>query len=118
MEYIGFVFGIFGLMAYLSMGSLKNRVARLERELQSLQGNGYSLERASLAESLKAWIGKPVQFTFREDEQDVDCVMAGKKTGPVVLLDTDGEWMLVEIQKGKQKKQKLLRVSSVRGVSN
>ncbi len=118
MEYVGLVFGIFGLMAYLSVSSLKNRVSRLERELQAMQGNNYSLERASLAESLKSRIGEPVLLTFREDEQDIDCMMLGRKTGAITLLDTDGEWALISIEKGKEKKQKLIRVTSVRGVSN
>ena len=45
-------------------------------------------------------------------------MMLGRKTGAITLLDTDGEWALISIEKGKEKKQKLIRVSSVRGVSN
>ena len=92
MEYVGLVFGIFGLMAYLSVSSLKNRVSRLERELQAMQGNNYSLERASLAESLKSRIGEPILLTFREDEQDIDCMMLGRKTGAITLLDSGGDF--------------------------
>ena len=33
MEVLGFIFGIFGLMAYLESSSLKKRVDELEREL-------------------------------------------------------------------------------------
>ena len=32
MEYLGFIFGIFGFMAYLQLSSLKKRVGALEEE--------------------------------------------------------------------------------------
>ena len=38
MEVIGFVFGIFGLMAYLQVSSLKSRIDELERELTGMKG--------------------------------------------------------------------------------
>jgi outer membrane protein len=37
MEYIGIVFGIFGLVAYVELSSLKKRVAALEKELAGIQ---------------------------------------------------------------------------------
>ena len=43
MEYIGFVFGIFGLMAYLQVSGLKNRVVTLERELAKMQGTSFTM---------------------------------------------------------------------------
>ena len=36
MEYVGFVFGIFGLLAYLQCASLKKRVIALEEELAGI----------------------------------------------------------------------------------
>ncbi len=38
MEYIGIVFGIFGLLAYVQLSSLKKKVITLEEELASIAG--------------------------------------------------------------------------------
>ena len=38
MEYIGIVFGIFGLVAYVELSSLKKRVTALEKELAGIEG--------------------------------------------------------------------------------
>ena len=77
MEYLAFAFGIFGFMAFLSLSSLKGRVRALENQLRSLQGTDYAAEKASLIEAAKAYIGQPVQLSFKEDEEDGDVLLGG-----------------------------------------
>ena len=38
MEYLGFILGVFGLMAYMQLSTLKGRIDELERELTKMKG--------------------------------------------------------------------------------
>ena len=49
MEYIGMIFGVFGLMAYLQVFPLKRRIDLLEEQLARTEGTQAFEERASLA---------------------------------------------------------------------
>ncbi|MCR5793790.1 MAG: hypothetical protein K6G61_00410 [Solobacterium sp.] len=114
MEYIGLIFGIFGLMAYLEVSSLKSRVTDLERQLTNVEGTRYSEDRASLIKAARSYIGQSVLLELKEDHEDVDITMYGNtKHGTNTLLDMDEEWMLVRVESKKKTADKLIRLESV-----
>ena len=117
MEYLAFAFGIFGFMAFLSLSSLKGRVRALENQLRSLQGTDYAAEKASLIEAAKAYIGQPVQLSFKEDEEDGDVLLGGRKNGRCILTDVDQDWLLLHVEHNQLVRDKLIRVDSVRSIS-
>ena len=121
MEYmgvVGFVFGIFGLWAYLEVPKLKTRITDLERELTRMQGTSFHEDRAALYEAAKGYVGKTVNLELEEDHEDVDVTMYGNtKHGSNTILDVDDEWMLVRIDTPKGTKEKLLRLESVERIS-
>ena len=57
MDYLGFVFGVFGLVAFLGFESLKKRVRDLEKQMSSLSGTGYAAEKQSLVRAAQGYIG-------------------------------------------------------------
>ena len=118
MEYVGFVFGIFGLLAYLQFSSLKKRVNALEEELAGIAGTSLFEERSALLNAVEAYIGKQVVLELKEDCEDVDIVMYGNsKHGTNTILDADGEWILIRIDSAKGSKEKLIRAGSVQRIS-
>ncbi|MBR2685572.1 MAG: hypothetical protein IKE59_05950 [Erysipelotrichaceae bacterium] len=118
MEYIGFVFGIFGLMAYLQISELKGSIANLERELTKMKGTSYHEDRTSLLEAAKSYIGKEVSLDMKEDQEDVDILNYGNsKHGKNIILDCDEEWLLLKIESAKGVKTKLIRMESVERIS-
>ena len=121
MEYmgiIGFVFGVFGLMAYMQLSSLKTRISGLERELTSMQGTKLHEDRAALTAIAKTCVGRRVNLELEEDHEDVDVIMYGNtKHGSNTILDVDDEWMLVRIDTPKGTKEKLLRLESVERIA-
>ena len=72
MEYIGIVFGIFGLLAYIELFSLKKRVVAL-----GIAGTASYEERRSLLDAVSGDIGKQVNLELKEDCEDVDIMMYG-----------------------------------------
>ena len=74
MEVLGFIFGIFGLMAYLQIGPLKNRIEELERELTKIKGTSYHEDRTSLISAARSYIGKKVRIELKEDHEDIDII--------------------------------------------
>ena len=118
MEYVGFIFGIFGLFAYLELFSLKNRVAFLERELTLIKGTSFQKDRASLLDAVRSCIGRKVKIELKEDYADFDIVNYGNtKHGSNTILDADSEWLLVHIESAKGNEDKLIRMESVRRIS-
>ena len=118
MEYVGFVFGIFGLLAYLQCSSLKKRVIALEEELAGIAGTSSFEERRALLDAARSYIGKQVVLELKEDCQDADIVMYGNtKHGSNTILDADGDWILVRIDSAKGSKEKLIRAGSVQRIS-
>lgn len=118
MEYAGFVFGIFGLLAYVQLSSLKKRVIALEEELAGIAGTSSFEERKSLLDAVHTYIGKQVILELKEDCEDVDIVIYGNsKHGTNTILDADGDWILVRIDSAKGTKEKLIRAGSVQGIS-
>ena len=118
MEYVGFVFGIFGLLAYLQCASLKKRVIALEEELAGIAGTSSFEERRALLDAARSYIGKQVNLELKEDCEDADIVMYGNtKHGTNTILDADGDWILVRIDSAKGSKEKLIRAGSVQRIS-
>ena len=118
MEYVGFVFGIFGLLAYIELSSLKKRVVALEEELAGIAGTPSFEERRALLDAVEAYIGKQVILDLKEDCEDADIVMYGNsKHGTNTILDADGDWILVRIDSAKGSKEKLIRAGSVQRIS-
>lgn len=114
MEYIGFVFGIFGLMAYLEISGLKKRIGKLEEQLSKMSGTSYAKEKQSLKQIVTSLIGEDVELSFKEDEMDFDVINYGNtKYGKTILLDADEDWIKVRIVTPKEEKIKLIRVSSI-----
>ena len=118
MQYLGFIFGIFGLLAYLQIGPLKRRIQVLEEESSRTEGTPAFEKRAALTEAARAYIGKRVRLDLKADQGATDILMYGNtKHGSNTILDVDGEWMLVRIDAPKGKKEKLIRLASVDRIS-
>ena len=118
MEIIGFVFGIFGLLAYLEVPSLKKRIEDLERDMSKTQGTSYHVDRTALVQATRSYIGKKVNIDLKEDHEDVDIINYGNmKYGTITILDTDGEWMLIRVENKKKNVTKLIRMDSIKGIS-
>ncbi len=118
MEYVGIVFGIFGLLAYVQLYSLKNKVNALEEELAGIAGTSLFEERRALRDAIEAYIGKQVILDLKEDCEDVDIAMYGNsKHGSNTILDADSDWLLVRIDSAKGTKEKLIRAGSVQRIS-
>ena len=118
MEYVALVFGIFGLLAYMQVASLKRRVDLLEDQLAKTEGTAAYEERAALFDAVRSYIGKKVSVEFKEDEGDIDVIMYGNtKHGSNTILDADEEWVLVRVDSAKGTKEKLIRLSSISRIS-
>ena len=118
MEYVGYVFGIFGLMAYLQLSSLKKRVFDLEEQLSRINGTSYAESRKSLKKIASDLIGKDVEIKLKEDDQDIDIMMYGNtKYGSNTILDVDEEWVLVKIISKNKDIEKLIRLNSISKIS-
>lgn len=118
MSIIAFVFGIFGLMAYLQTSSLKRRIEKLELELAKTEGTPFYAERNAMTEATRSYIGKTVKLDLKEDHEDVDIMSYGNsRYGTNTILDTDGDWILVRIKSPKGEKDKLIRMESVQRIS-
>ena len=118
MEYIGIVFGIFGILAYVQLSSLKKRLIALEEELAKMEGTSSHEERESLVTAVGSYVGKQVILDLKEDCEDVDIVMYGNtKHGSNTILDADDEWILVRIESAKGSKEKLIRLGSIQRIS-
>ena len=118
MEYVGFIFGIFGLLAYVQLSSLKKRLIALEEELAGIDGTSSHEERRALLDAVEAYIGEQVILDLKEDCEDVDITMYGNsKHGTNTILDADGDWLLVRIDSAKGSKEKLIRAGSIQRIS-
>ena len=118
MEYVGFIFGIFGLLAYVQLSSLKKKVTALEEELAGIAGTPSYEERRSLLDTVESCIGKPVILELKEDCEDADIIMYGNsRHGTNTILEADADWILVRIDSAKGSKEKLIRAGSVQRIS-
>ncbi|MBQ1319437.1 MAG: hypothetical protein IIY72_07525 [Solobacterium sp.] len=115
MQYIGLVFGIFGLLAYLQVSELKNRVKALERELSKMQGTSFHDDRRALLQAARQLIGQKVEIEMKEDHMDADIINYGNtRYGANTILDADDDWLLIRIDSPKESKDKLIRLESVK----
>lgn len=118
MESVSFCFAIFGLIAFCSVCSLTRRVVKLEKQLSKVEGTSFYEERKNLLEVIDAYIGKTVKIEMREEEPDADIMNYGNtKYGKNVIIDADEDWILVEITDKRGTKEKLLRISSVKSIT-
>ena len=118
MEYLGIIFGIFGLVAYAELASLKKKVTALEKELSGIAGTPSFEERRALLDAVESYIGKQVVLDLKEDCEDADIMMYGNsKHGSNTILDADDDWILVRIDSAKGGKEKLIRAGSVQRIS-
>ena len=118
MEVLGFIFGIFGLMAYLESSSLKKRVDELERELTKIKGTSFHEDRTTLVQTVNTYVGKKVNIEMKEDHGDMDIINYGNsKYGSITVLDSDDEWLLIHIESPKETMDKLIRLESIERIS-
>ena len=118
MEYAAFIFGIFGLMAYMQVSSLKGRIDEMERQLTQMKGTSYHEDRTALLQAAKNYMNKAVNIDLKEDYGDIDIMNYGNsKHGTNTILDADNEWLLVRIETPKAVKTKLLRMESIERIS-
>ena len=114
MEYAAFVLSVFGIAAYLQLSSLRKRIDALERQLTSLSGTSLHTERMDLLKEAKSRIGRKVILTMKEERADPDIILYGNTAnGSNTLLDADEDWLLVEIETPKGKKEKLIRMEAI-----
>ncbi len=114
MEYLAYIFGIFGLLAYLETSSLKKKISDLEEQMSKLQGTSYAENKKSLKKIASELIGKNVIIELKEEQQDYDIAMYGNtKYGSNTILDADDEWVRVRIVSAKKDTEKLIRLHSI-----
>ena len=114
MEYVAFAFGIFGLMAFLQIGELKNRIKKLEAQLSKMEGTPLYEARQDLLQIVRSSIGSKVTLDLKEDYGDVDIMMYGNsKHGANTILDADEDWVLVRVDTPKKSIEKLIRLEGI-----
>lgn len=110
---------IFGFIAFMQIGSIYANSARMRRAERSESGNLHT-ERSSvkddMAKVLAPYIGKEISLDFYEDEEDMDLLGAGRHD-KAILMDIDPKWALIHIETPKEQKDKLIRISSIKGVA-
>ena len=115
---LGFVFGVFGLMAYLSISPLKRKIEKLEEALAAMEGTTYHEDRESLLKAAAGYIGKSVEIEFKEDHADTDIGYYGNsKHGSNTILDADRDWILVHTETPKGNMDKLIRMESIQKIT-
>lgn len=118
MEILGYVFGIFGLVAFLEASSLKRRVDALEEQLAQTEGTPLHEDRRALLQAARSCIGRQVTLDLREDHEDADVVTYGNtKHGSNTVVDVDEDWMLVRVEGPRGSKDKLIRLGSIEGIA-
>ena len=118
MEYVTWMWAFFGFLAFLQVTSLRGRLSNLESKLERKLRNDNDVDEFNhsdaLRESLQKRIGEMVTFEFYDDEEDLD--IANKNPDFVQIVDVDEKWVLVHAEKGKKKIEKLIRISSIKGI--
>ena len=118
MQYLAFVFAIFGFMAYMEVYSLKGRVSDLEEALTATKGTTFHEDRNALLKAASAYVGKKVKITLKEEHEDVDIFMYGNTShGSNVIEDIDRDWLKVHIETPKGPKDKLIRMEAIKSIS-
>lgn len=115
MDFLYKVGAILGLLAFCQVSAVASKLRRIERDWAGGQRLGQGGTKEDIAKVLAPCIGKEVFLDFYEDE-DMDLLSVSGKN-KIILLDIDPKWILVHIQTPKAQKDKLIRISSVKGVS-
>lgn len=113
------IWAFFGFLAFIQIGGIYANSARTRRKERSESGNLHA-ERSSvkddMTEILAPRIGKEISLDFYEDEEDMDLLFMDKHHKSI-LLDIDPKWALIRIETSKTHKEKLIRISSIKGVA-
>ena len=122
MEGLIWVWAILGVSAFIQVNAISSKVTKLERFLrEGADGQGGNLPCTSheslQTESLQKRIGERVSFEFYEDEEDPDLEFLTPNSGFARIVDADDKWVLVHVEKGKKKIEKMIRISSVKGIT-
>lgn len=102
-----------GFLAFLKVGELSSKVNRLIRAEREQEDKAYTSNIHVRKDMLEPYIGNQIGLDFYEDEEDEDMFLEND----AVLLAVDEKWALLEITTKNKKKQKLIRLSSIKGVS-
>ena len=102
-----------GFLAFLKVGSLASKVQRLERAERVQEIGTYEGKAHMMKGMLEPYVGSEIMLDFYEDEGEVDLFF----DNAAVLIAVDEKWALLEISDKGKKKQKLIRLSSIKGVS-
>ena len=110
MEYLG----VFGFIAFVLVLTLQSKVSKLERQVREagIGEEGVALN-GDLSASLEKRIGRQVKMDFYDGEADADMVSA--KT--VTIKDVDEKWVLVCCEGKKKTTDKLVRISTIKGIT-
>lgn len=107
------------ILSFIQLGSIYAGSARMRRAERSESGNLHA-ERSSvkddMAKILAPYIGKEISLDFYEDEEDMD-LLGADRHDKVILMDIDPKWALIHIETPKTHKDKLIRISSIKGVA-
>ena len=118
MEYLGLIFGIFGLAAFAEVCTLQRKVSALEAQLGRMEGTPQYEERKSLVRTAADCIGRQVRIDLKDEYQNVDITMYGNtKSGSNTILDVDDDWILVQVTSAKGTKQVLIRAEAVKSIT-
>lgn len=102
-----------GFLAFLKVGSLTSRVQKLERAERMQEAGAYIGKVHMMRDMLEPYVGSEITLDFYEDEGETDLFFDNE----AMLLAVDEKWALLEITIKDKKKQKLIRLSSIKGVS-
>ena len=118
MEYVAFVFGIFGLIAYIQLSTLRDRVKELESQMAGMEGTSFHDDRVSLRKVVESYKGSRVKIDLKEDYEDADIVIYGNtKHGSNTIIDVDEDWILLRVETPKGTKDKLIRLQAVENLT-
>lgn len=106
MEAFGYMGFVFALIAFTSVSSLKNRVAKLERIINESK---VKVDNSSLKDQLYKNIGSKCKLSFYDSE-----MLAYLLNKEFVIMDVDSNWLLVK--ELKKDEEKLVSLSSIKGV--
>ena len=113
MEYLFKIWAFLGFFAFIQVCSLSSKVNRLMRAEREPADKSYTSNIHVKKDMREPYIGMEIGLDFYEDEEDGDLYFGND----VILLAVDEKWALLEITAKSKKTQKLIRLSSLKGVS-
>ncbi len=110
MEYLG----VFGFIAFVLILTLQSKVSKLERQMREAGiGEEGTAPGGNLSASLEKRIGRQVKLDFYDGETDADLVSAKS----IKIVDVDEKWVLVHCENKKKSFDKLVRISTIKGIA-